>query len=833
MKKIRRSVSQHHWLGLLICIVFGAMTPGSASAAISLHNASLSVSVNPKDGSYEIRAETLDSPVLRAQIGAQVDHHWIQSSLYPHHEGTQSSFQDALGSGHQGTITFRGLSSEPNLVCVLRLYDSLPYGTINVDVVNHTAKTVSIQAIREVDAIGEPRVNLGGAEGADRVMFESFSEDPPFRIGGLGQAPNGTYFGVQDGLIYNLQSKQSLLLAALTSDRFLTELHMQVSKPPMGGPEIASLTVDSTGITEAVRQRDQIPLDQQIQLSLPVGPGETLGSERVAFAAGADYHAQLLAYGEAVRRLHHARVSSVPPMGWWAWTAAYGGITEGDVMTNAKWLAQHLKSLGYNYFHIDEGYDYARGEYIATNATQFPDGMRKVGYKITSLGLTVGVWTAPFEVSERSRVYERHKDWLVHDAHGRPILIGHVEGNADRLFVLDTTNPGAKQYLLKTYRILTREWGVRYIKLDFMDSAAIEGYYHRHHTTALEAERIGLEIIRQAVGDNVLLDKDGSPMLAPVGLVDEGRISVDTGHSFQASLDAAPNIAARYYMNRNFYISDPDAFSVSTQVEPEQTWHNAKSPLTIDEAKVQIVLAAVAGGMYAIGDDLPTLAADPERLALVENRDLLRMVELRRAATPVDLMSFRAEDNLPSIFSLPEDARQSMLAVFNWTEGSRAHTLNLSNLGLAEGRSYQGYDVLNGNQPVTIENGSIAITGQPPHSVRLIKIVDTSVPAAAPSVSAKVPSTAEVGEAIKLRATSESSAVPALSFHWDFGDGTSAGGPEVSHTYTRAGAFNVKLTVDGVDGVPAEKSFSVEARGTLKTAFHLDQNRRYSGPDEK
>ena len=39
---------------------------------------------------------------------------------------------------------------------------------------------------------------------------------------------------------------------------------------------------------------------------------------------------------------------------------------------------------------------------------------------------------------------------------------------------------------------------------------------------------MGLEIIRGAVGDDVLLDKDGSPMLNPVGIVDEGRISDDT-----------------------------------------------------------------------------------------------------------------------------------------------------------------------------------------------------------------------------------------------------------------------------------------------------------------
>lgn len=50
-------------------------------------------------------------------------------------------------------------------------------------------------------------------------------------------------------------------------------------------------------------------------------------------------------------------------------------------------------------------------------------------------------------------------------------------------------------------------------------TAAIEGFRYRPNTTHLEAQRIGLELIRSAVGEDVLLDKDGSPMLAPVGLV--------------------------------------------------------------------------------------------------------------------------------------------------------------------------------------------------------------------------------------------------------------------------------------------------------------------------
>ena len=822
----------HSWLGLFLFFIVAFAIPGSA-AAVSLHNSHLTVTVSPQNGSYSIRANSLQAPVVEAGVGAEVNHRWLRSADYPHHEAVQSSFQDSLGAGQQANITFSGLSSAPDLVYILRLYNDLPYGTVQVEVVNHTGKAVSVQAIRDLDATGSPRINLGATEGASRIMFESYSEDPTIHIGGLDQAPKGVYFGVRDGLIYNLRSKQSLLVAALTESRFMTSLHLKVLKPPMGASTIGSFTVDSTGTTEGVLQRDDIAPDQQVALSLPVAPGKSLASETVLFSAGPDYHAQLEAYGAAVRRMHHARVSSKPPMGWWSWTAFYGGMNQGEVLTNAKWLAKYLKPLGFNFCHLDEGYGYARGEYMTTNATQFPDGMRNVGYKITHMGLHLAVWTAPFEVSARAWVYQHHKDWLVHDAKGRPIRIAYVHQHVDPLYALDTTNPGAQRYLRETYRVLTREWGVRYIKLDFMDSSAIEGYYYRPHTTALEAERLGLKIIREAVGDGVLLDKDGSPMLVPVGLVDEGRIAPDTGHSFAASRDADANIAARYYMNRNFYISDPDAFSVSTEVEPEQVWHNRKKPLTFNEAEVQIVLAAVAGGMYDIGDDLPTLASTPDRLALVKNRNLLRMVALRRAATPVDLMTFPLQDGMPSEYFLKQDARQSMLAIFNWTEVPRTHTLQLSGLGLAQGHAYEAYDALHADTPVALQGGTLTIAHQPPHSVRLIKVIDTSVPAAAPSVALKGPASAETGEVVKLQAIADANGVPALSYHWDFGDGTTGTGQEVSHAYTRAADYNVKLTVDGVDGLPAEKGLTVAVHGALKTAFHLDQNRRYVEPGSK
>ena len=526
------------------------------------------------------------------------------------------------------------------------------------------------------------------------------------------------------------------------------------------------------------------------------------------------------------RQLHHSRVSSDNLLGWWSWTAYYTKITQGTALTNAQWLAEHLKGLGYDYFHFDLGYGYSRGEYATPNASQFPRGMLDLTHRICRLGLEVGVWTAPFEVGERAWIYEHHKDWLVHNAHGDPISIGDAEEvKGERLFVLDVTHPDAQEYLRQTYRTLVREWGARYIKLDFMDNTAIEGYYHRPNTTALEAQRIGLEIIRKTVGEDVLLDKDGSPMLNPVGLVDEGRISQDTGHTFLRSKEAGPGIAARYYMHRNFFITDPDAFTVSRQLLEERT---IEAPVTLNEAQVSIALAAVSGGMFEIGDDLPVLGSDPERLALVRNPDLLAMAKLGQAALPLDLLTYADKDEQPSVFLLRQDQRQSILAVFNWTEQSSSHAFTFSDLKFATGHSYKLSDSLALDQAVAMDHETLRLENQPAHSVRMIKIIDTSIPAAAPSITFQLPTQARIGEEIKLSSIVSKNGVPALAYHWDFGDGVVADGAILTHAYTAAGNYTVRFAAEGLDGKPAEKTFSIAVSGPVI----LSPPRRYSEPRE-
>lgn len=818
-----------------------SVCPVSGETVPQLQNRWLTVSVRPSDGSFEIHSAGLPDSVLTARVGAEIDHHWILSTDYPSHQVATSSFQDALGEGRQLDVTFAGRSGNPGLKYTLQLYNDRPYGKVQVQIDNAGHDPISIQSIRVMDVIGDPRVNLGAAENADRVLSDSYSEDrPTLRIYDLGKAPvyrggddlgkdfSNLHLAVGSQLIYNRQSKFSLLLAALTSDRWLTVMHLGTAQPSPGAVRISSYTVDSTGTTEIMKKeslRDD-PASSQIELSLPVPPGKQMSSEKLAFSVSQDYHAQLENYGEAIRLLYHPRIPEAAPWGWWSWTAYYFGLSQATALSNAQWLSQNLKPLGFDYFHIDAGYSYADGEYTTANAALFPDGMRQFGHQVCRLGLKFALWTAPFRVSQRAWVYQNHPEWLVHDAQGKPIQIGFVESSQDPLYVLDATHPGAQEYLRNTYRTMTREWGVTYIKLDFMDDTAIEGYRYQPDVTALQAERIGLQIIRDAVGNDVLLDKDGSPMLNTVGLTELGRTSTDTGHSFQGDKEDATGIAARYYMNNNFYIADPDAFTVAKQLITDQTWHQSKTPLSLDDAEVSITLAAVAGGMFELGDDLPTLGAEPDRLSLIHNPELLDMVRLRRAAKPIDLMTYSPEDEQPSIFLLREDKRQSMLVVFNWTDSPRSHEFKLAELGLPSNNSLAASDVFHHDRQVALSDGALRIENQPPHSVRLIKIADTSLPPSAPAVSLQAPRQAQLGATVHLSAAVAPDSGPALAYHWDFGDGISAEGPSANHAYTQNGVYKIVLKVDGLDGASSRQTSSITIQGNIKTTYDVEHARR-------
>ena len=721
MRKLCCALGLH--VGLLIAAGLGFVGLGFAVPAVAqMGTASadgLTAQVDAAHGSYSLVAADGVAGLHDAQIAVKVGDAWLQTSSYPAPSIAQSNFQGELGSGRAWTVTYRGDRAKPTLVYRLRVYADRPFADVAVTLHNTTGRTLEVERFRPVEVAGPRGIDLNGMEAEDRVLSDSFSEDRPgMRIRDFDDPVDGMHRGVASQLIYNRDSGESLFLGALTSNKMLTVLRLHVTGEGEA-TQLARYEVDDEGTTELTRQYSLkgAPQDELVTLKLAVKPGASLSSERLLIGLSGDYHNQLETYGAVIRKLHHARPSPPPPMGWWSWTAYYAKLTQKDALADADWLAHNLRSDGYTYFHIDEGYSVARGDYLTPRQATFPGGMAKVYAQVRKLGLTPAIWTAPFEVSDKAWIFQHHKDWLLHDYAGGLIQLtgaGMPYGH-QKVYVLDVTNPGAQAYLRKTYSTMARQWGIKDIKLDFMEDSCVEGKYYRAGTTALQAQRIGLRIIRSAVGNGVLLDKDGSVMLNPVGLVDLGRISQDTSHRFEGTRNAATGIAARYYMDHNFFLTDPDAFMVTRGA--------GDHALTLDEARASIALAAVAGGMFEIGDQLRVLATEPERLALVKNPDLLAMAKLGKPSIPLDLMNYRPQDKQPSVFLLKENAHESILTVFNWTDGPRTHEIDPATVGLKMGSNYTVTNVWNGRDVTPCPECDIELT-LAPHSVAMLKIVE-------------------------------------------------------------------------------------------------------------
>jgi hypothetical protein len=265
-------------------------------------------------------------------------------------------------------------------------------------------------------------------------------------------------------------------------------------------------------------------------------------------------------------------------------------------------------------------------------------------------------------------------------------------------------------------------------------------------------------------------------------------------------------------------VSDPD---------PDPQANDGVRPLTLNEAQVSIALAAVSGGLFEIGDDLTTLGADPDRMALAKNRDLIHMAQLGRASVPLDLMSYAPEDELPSIFLLKEDNRTSILTVFDWTEKPRAHTFNMPDFGLSSSHSYQITNVLDPGARVSLTSGPLTVN-QPARSVRIFKIVDASIPGVPIKLGVHVPREGRAGESLRFAARGEDKSQPVICCEWDFGDGVTANSESVRHTYTHPGEFQLKLRANGENGVVDMQTFSIVISGRMETQF-IPASQRNSG----
>jgi alpha-galactosidase len=167
---------------------------------------------------------------------------------------------------------------------------------------------------------------------------------------------------------------------------------------------------------------------------------------------------------------------------------------------------------------------------------------------------------------------------------------------------------------------------------------------------------------------------------------------------------------------------------------------------------------------------------------------------------------------------LKEDARQSVVTIFNWTEGPRVHRLELASLGLDPKAAYEVEEIFGAAVASKSVVGEVSVS-QPAHSVRMLRLVNAAVPVELPKITVQPPEGVKAGEAARFAARSAAVPFPPFEFRWSFGDGVEVKGASVEHAYTHAGTYVVELDAVGLDGTRKLAGFDVTVTGSVATVF--------------
>ncbi|MBN8217689.1 MAG: alpha-galactosidase [Spirochaetes bacterium] len=480
--------------------------------------------------------------------------------------------------------------------------------------------------------------------------------------------------------------------------------------------------------TATLRSAGLSDFSATMQTPIELAKGASLALAPLTLSTGPEGHPLLITYGllQATGRGFSARA----PVMWNTWDYYRASISEAEVMANVDFIARDpVLKKHIEYITVDDGWQHAYGDWEANY--KFPSGMDGLAKKIRKKGFKPGLWFAPFIVEEHATIADWHEGMLARGDKGIPGLpFQCMKRNG---FILDPAAEPSKKFLTELFARYAR-WGYAYYKLDFVRHAQNAVYNAGKRLPKGKLMQDAFALIRKAVGKNAHVLGCNYPFETGAGPVDSARVSSDISPRWRSVKENVKSIAARFWMNRVLWWSDPD-FAVcrgdETSKDPDlrrmhplnvyqgmagqnEAWNKDwETFVDFEEAKVLLSLTVVHGGVIALSDKLTRL--NPRGLDLV--RKTVSAVDCG-PGIPLDLF----ERELPEhwVQDHPNGARR---LVVNFSENAKA--LSLDALDLDPALPWRDFWT---KKPV-----SIAKKGSPrklpPHSCLFLESIASGSPA--------------------------------------------------------------------------------------------------------
>ena len=482
----------------------------------------------------------------------------------------------------------------------------------------------------------------------------------------------------------NIKSKESLTIGFVTT-----------------GEQLSTITAYG-------REEEDIRLTQIIASSLtddiPIPDAETIVSEEMVVLVGKDGRENLEQYIEMTANNMDAIKCEKLPVGWCSWYFYYTQPDEGEIISNAEFIAQRFgKKI--EWIQIDDGYQKKVGDWEVNE--RFSPGLKALVTRVNELGYKAGLWVAPFVASEHSNIFKERPDWFIRDENDKPIVVDENPLWLGSYYAFDLTNPDVLSHIERVFRRL-KEDGFEYWKIDFLHHAAHSGKRYNQSIPRGHAIRDGLEAIRKAVENDIILGC-GAPLGPCIGFTDAMRIGTDIATDWRYDWGAgvyecAINTITRGNLHDKWWTNDPDCVLVRQE----------DNNLTIEEIILWLSIVALSGGLFLLSDRMEDLSE--ERLDLIDKT----LPPFRKGAIALDALI----EPEPRLFILPIEtpmAKWVVAGIINLTEKPIGVSFNLHDVGLDETIPHHVWNFWEQEYEGVTEQ-QVDISGLKPHTCKLLAI---------------------------------------------------------------------------------------------------------------
>lgn len=580
---------------------------------------------------------------------------WLEGEDAPtpfHLEGEDTMREpvdDALGMG-QG-LYFLAREGEWRL----RTYPTHPFLTAQVTYHNTSDEPVRVKALMPwaIRPPDEGRFEFGAAQGD----IEFFQPHPLDNGEGKPRMSTDGSRSAWHTLVHDSATGQSVLAGFLTHQGAGSEILFNDRKAD---------NQRRFGMFQAISRFDP-PVELQ--------PDETLTSERFFLSVfETEPYRALERFANATAVTNGVRPDdSFRPHALNVWPKSVGRtLTADEILEEARLAAERLQRFGWNGFLVPRGWERRVGDWTP-DSERFPDGLAPVAEELGQLGLQPGLAIEPLIVHEESALGEAHPEWLVDP---KPEYADKLNAGEK---ILDSTAPGALDYLRRQIAEISREWRFNLLRSEtWLEPLEWAGTLADDSRTRAEWANHTAETLRDAAGRHTYIIAAGASPESAMGIrgmsVGEGPTAEGTAFS---AIQSTVNLAAqRYYFAP--YLWQPN-------LTPPQGGENAHPSLSPH----WLTASALSGGTLSLG----------ARFSELTERDwaaLRKVVPSHgRPARPVDLFT----EPYPHVWSLPIDSEAGqwwIVGVFNWnTEEETTVPVYMEPLGMSARDYYAVYDIWN------------------------------------------------------------------------------------------------------------------------------------------